>query len=84
MPRTAADQFNATARIEQAELLPGDLVFFQNTAGPGITHVGIYVGGGYMLNAPAENDVVQLMALNTPYWAEHLAGYGRVAVPPAV
>ncbi|CAN5660324.1 hypothetical protein BH24CHL1_BH24CHL1_10560 [soil metagenome] len=84
MPRTAADQFNATARIEQAELLQGDLVFFQNTAGPGITHVGIYVGGGYMLNAPAENDVVQLMALNTPYWAEHLAGYGRVAVPPAV
>ena len=84
VPRTAAEQFNATTRIEEADLLPGDLVFFENTAGPGITHVGIYVGGGYMLNAPAENDVVQLMALTTPYWAEHLAGYGRVEVVPAV
>lgn len=84
VPRTAAEQFNATTRIEEADLLPGDLVFFENTAGPGITHVGIYVGGGYMLNAPSENDVVQLMALTTPFWAEHLAGYGRVEVAPAV
>ncbi len=83
VPRTAAEQFNATTRVEQADLLPGDLVFFENTAGPGITHVGIYVGGGYMLNAPAENQVVQLMALTTPYWAEHLAGFGRVEVVPA-
>lgn len=84
VPRTAAEQFNATTRIEEADLLPGDLVFFENTAGPGITHVGIYVGNGYMLNAPAENHVVQLMALSTPFWAEHLAGYGRVEVVPAV
>ena len=81
VPRTAAEQFNATARIEQADLLPGDLVFFKNTSGPGITHVGIYVGDGHMLNAPAQNEVVQIESISSPYWSSHIAGFGRVASP---
>lgn len=83
LPRTAAEQFNVTTRIEQADLLPGDLVFFQNTSGEGITHVGMYVGSGYMLNAPSENEVVQLESISTTFWTSHLAGFGRVAVAPA-
>jgi cell wall-associated NlpC family hydrolase len=43
-----------------------------------ITHVGIYVGGGFMLNAPAEGDVVRQMPLSSPFWASHYAGAGRV------
>ena len=36
------------------ELLPGDLVFFSDdlTNSRAIRHVGIYVGGGYMIDAP--------------------------------
>lgn len=86
MPRTAAEQFNATERIEQDQLLPGDLVFFENTDDlvPGISHVGIYLGNGYMLNAPAENEVVQIESITTRFWMDHLAGFGRVQVAPPV
>ncbi|HEX2282342.1 MAG TPA: C40 family peptidase [Thermomicrobiales bacterium] len=86
MPRTAAEQFHATTRIEQDQLLPGDLVFFQDTdpEHPGISHVGIYLGNGYMINAPSEDEVIQIESITTPFWLDHLAGFGRVQTAPAV
>ncbi|HLG72484.1 MAG TPA: bifunctional lytic transglycosylase/C40 family peptidase [Chloroflexota bacterium] len=80
LPRTAQLQFDATERVAPSELRPGDLVFFQDTypSPDGITHVGIYIGAGYMLNAPAEGDVVRQMPLSSPFWASHYAGAGRV------
>lgn len=80
LPRTAQAQFNATDRVPRDELRPGDLVFFQSTypSADLITHVGIYVGNGFMLNAPAEGDVVRQMPLSSPFWAAHYAGAGRV------
>ena len=85
MPRTADEQYHATARIEFHELLPGDLVFFENTVPePGITHVGIYLGNGYMINAPGIDDVIQIETISTGFWMEHLAGFGRVIPAPQV
>lgn len=84
MPRTAAEQHAATMPIEQHELLPGDLVFFENTFGPGITHVGIYIGNGYMLNAPSENEVIQIESFTSGFWHTHLAGFGRVPIVPSI
>jgi hypothetical protein len=43
-----------------------------------VTHVGIYVGQGRMIDAPAPGLFVREESINTPYWQEHLAGYGRV------
>jgi cell wall-associated NlpC family hydrolase len=53
---------------------------FQNTylSLDRITHVGIYVGGGRMINAPAEGDVVREMPVFEGYWLDHFAGGGRV------
>jgi len=80
LPRTAQRQFDATDRVGPDDLRPGDLVFFQSTypSFDRITHVGIYAGGGQMLNAPAEGDVVRQMPLSSAYWAAHYAGAGRV------
>lgn len=80
LPRTADEQFHATQRIEQEHVLPGDLVFFQGTdpTVEGISHVGIYLGNGYMLNAPSENEVVKIESFATSFWLSHLAGFGRV------
>ena len=53
-PGVAADQWYAGVHIPRDQLQPGDLVFFAtNVNDPStIEHVGIYVGGGAMIDAP--------------------------------
>ncbi|HEX3705280.1 MAG TPA: NlpC/P60 family protein [Mycobacteriales bacterium] len=48
------DQWNEGEHVSRDELQPGDLVFFAyNDSEPStIHHVGIYVGGGMMIDAP--------------------------------
>jgi cell wall-associated NlpC family hydrolase len=48
------DQWNEGTHVSQSQLEPGDLVFFAyNIHRPSsIHHVGIYVGGGNMIDAP--------------------------------
>jgi hypothetical protein len=82
LPWNAQQQYNQTARIAAGQLQPGDLVFFRGTnpADPDdITHVGIYVGNGRMINS--QDNGVQYADLNSAYWQQHLAGYGRVSPP---
>jgi cell wall-associated NlpC family hydrolase len=54
IPRVAADQWYSGPHPSRAELQPGDLVFFSHSrSDPSqIHHVGIYAGGGYMIDAP--------------------------------
>jgi cell wall-associated NlpC family hydrolase len=81
LPRTAAEQYNATARVPPDQLQPGDLVFFANTYMPGISHVGIYIGGGKQINAPTEGQTVSIQPVFEGYWGAHYAGGGRVLRP---
>lgn len=78
LPRTAQEQYDATTRINASDLQPGDLVFFSGTyaGGPNITHVGIYIGNGQMIDSQTAGIVVD--NLSDPYWQNHLAGFGRV------
>ena len=48
------DQWNEGTHVSRDQLEPGDLVFFAyNTSEPStIHHVGVYVGGGQMIDAP--------------------------------
>lgn len=55
---------------------PGDLVFFTGTYDtPGVSHVGIYVGDGWMLHC---GDPIGYANLDTSYWQSHLYAYGRL------
>jgi hypothetical protein len=76
LPRTAQTQYNACTKVDTPQV--GDLVFFKGTYSTPdyITHVGIYVGNGEMINA--KEPVCARSSLNTDYWQSHLAGYGRV------
>lgn len=78
LPRTAQEQFLATARILPSEAHPGDLLFFADTYDTTdyITHVGIYVGAGQMIDA--QSDGIRQVDAFTGYWAKHLAGAGRI------
>ncbi|MFD7860036.1 NlpC/P60 family protein [Streptomyces microflavus] len=51
LPRTAAQQYAAAEPVKPGQMRPGDLVFY-GTSAASIHHVGIYVGNGYILNAP--------------------------------
>ena len=56
---------------------PGDLVFFTGTYDtPGVSHVGIYVGDGWMLHC---GDPIGYANLNTSYWQSHFCAYGRLS-----
>ena len=79
MPRTTAWGIykNYCNPISKDEAKAGDIIFFKGTykSGNPISHVGIYVGGGYMIHA---GDPIKYTSINTPYWREHFYGYGRV------
>ena len=55
---------------------PGDLVFFVGTYDTaGISHVGIYVGDGWMLHC---GDPISYANFNTSYWQSHFYAYGKL------
>ena len=68
LPRVANDQYNAGQHPSRNELLPGDLVFFSDdpTNSRAIHHVGIYVGGGYMIDAPFTGAVIRFDKIDAP------------------
>ncbi|MEU8519675.1 NlpC/P60 family protein [Streptomyces sp. NBC_01216] len=71
LPRTTYTQINAGRRVSRSELTPGDLVFFYS----GITHVGLYIGGGQMIHAPRPGAPVRIAPIDEmPF-----AGATRVA-----
>ncbi|MCO1575896.1 bifunctional lytic transglycosylase/C40 family peptidase [Crossiella sp. SN42] len=60
LPRTAHTQFHAGPRVAASQsLLPGDLIFYGNPQTK-INHVGLYLGGGKMINAPHAGAVVRI------------------------
>jgi cell wall-associated NlpC family hydrolase len=65
IPRTAQTQYNAGPRVSLDQpLLPGDLVFFGTPAH--IHHVGLYLGAGFMIDAPDFGQVVKIEPYHHP------------------
>lgn len=60
LPRTTYTQINAGERIPRSRLAPGDLVFFYS----GVTHVGLYIGGGQMIHAPRPGAPVRVAPID--------------------
>jgi len=62
IPRVSRMQYAALTKIPTAAAQPGDLIFSYNP----ISHVGLYLGGGQMVQAPRTGDVVKISAV---YWS---------------
>ena len=77
--RTPADQYRMGTYVSKDKLQPGDIVFFANTYGSGISHVGIYAGNGQFIHSPNSRSVVSYSDLTSGYWANHYYGARRVA-----
>ncbi|GAA0732013.1 C40 family peptidase [Dactylosporangium roseum] len=64
-------QYQDTKRVSRADLKPGDLVFYYSD----LHHVGMYVGGGWIVHAPTSGDKVRMKKIDDG----PISGYGRVA-----
>jgi cell wall-associated NlpC family hydrolase len=59
LSRTADAQYRAGSRVPDGQpLLPGDLVFYGTAAR--IHHVGLYIGGGVLVDAPDVGQTVKV------------------------
>jgi cell wall-associated NlpC family hydrolase len=65
LPHYTGSLWNSGVHIARADLEAGDLVFFF----PDISHVGIYIGNGLMIDAPDFGDVVRVQPI---YWSAYV------------
>jgi cell wall-associated NlpC family hydrolase len=82
LPRKAEQQAAATQKIDQTELQPGDLVFF-NTMRRAFSHVGIYVGNGKFIHSPKPGAEIRVEDMGIAYWARRFDGARRVSTEAA-
>lgn len=78
LKRTAAQQYEQSAKIEWSELKEGDLIFFKTEGRRTISHVGIYLTNNKFAHASTSQGVT-ISDLADPYWQRRLYSLGRVA-----
>jgi cell wall-associated NlpC family hydrolase len=81
LPRDSRAISQAARPLTQAELQPGDLVFF-NTLNRAFSHLGIYLGDDRLVHAGSSRaGAVIGSSLNNGYWRERYDGARRVTPP---
>jgi cell wall-associated NlpC family hydrolase len=72
IPRTTYDQWASLPHIPMSDLQPGDLILYN-----GESHVSIYVGGGFIIDAPHTGAVVEKIPESTSWYAAGADGAVR-------
>jgi cell wall-associated NlpC family hydrolase len=70
LPHSAQEQARMGRSVSQSQLQPGDLVALYSP----ISHIGIYVGNGFYVNAPQSGDVVKVV----PVPWRHVTAMSRI------
>jgi cell wall-associated NlpC family hydrolase len=84
LPRTSKELSRLGNTVASADLVPGDLVFF-NTRRLPFSHVGIYLGDNRFIHAPSTGSEVEISRLSESYWQKHFNGARRlVGVMPSL
>lgn len=77
--RRTTEIARAGTSVHREELVPGDLVFF-NTLGRANSHVGVYLGGGRFVHAPARGGAVRVDSMEATYWRGRFDQARRVVI----
>jgi cell wall-associated NlpC family hydrolase len=72
LPHSSFLQSQMGQAVSRDQLRPGDLVFFYSP----VSHVGMYIGNGLMVNAPTAGDVVKVASIDA---MGYYAGARRIA-----
>ena len=79
LSRSCGVQASSGVAVTKDELLPGDILFFNNTSDGSIGHVGIYVGGGTMVHAANTRRGVTTDTINSGYYNTYYYSARRIA-----
>jgi cell wall-associated NlpC family hydrolase len=80
LPRETREQYAISRKIDNDEVQPGDLVFFE-TVSKGPSHVGIALGGGEFVHAPSSRGVVRVESYRKiEYWSQRWLGARRITL----
>jgi peptidoglycan DL-endopeptidase CwlO len=60
LPRVSRSQATVGTKVSYSNLQAGDLVFFGTS---GVSHVGIYIGGGNMIHSPRPGKTVEISSM---------------------
>jgi peptidoglycan DL-endopeptidase CwlO len=72
IPRDTYEQWAALPHISLSALQPGDLIYYN-----GIGHVAMYIGDGYIIDAPSAGHPVEKIPMDTPWYSENTDGAVR-------
>lgn len=78
-PRALEEQLEYGAYVGADQLLPGDLIYFQNTYQWGLSHIGFYLGNGRFISATGEHGAVGVSNLTDPYWSARYTEARRIS-----
>jgi cell wall-associated NlpC family hydrolase len=77
LPRTSRQISRVGEPLDQSDLRPGDLVFY-NTLREPFSHVGIYVGDGKFVHSPRTGERVRVEQMQVRYWQSRYNGARRI------
>lgn len=77
VPRSSREQSRYGQQVSKSDLQKGDLIFF-NTAGRGVSHVGIYMGDGDFVHASSGQRKVMVSNLGENYYSSRYVNATRV------
>ena len=77
LPRTSQEISRVGEPLNENQLRPGDLVFF-NTQRQPYSHVGIYVGDDRFVHAPKSGKAITIVSMRETYWRSRYDGARRI------
>lgn len=83
LPRTSEEISFTGKPVDNTDLQPGDLVFF-NTLKRAFSHVGIYLGDKKFIHAPSPGGRVRIESMNVSYWRKRFDGARRIGDPAQI
>ena len=72
IPRDTYEQWAALPHVSASSIEPGDLLYYN-----GEGHVAMYVGGGYIIDAPSTGYDVEKIPMSTAWYADNFDGAAR-------
>lgn len=77
LPRNSREQARVSTSVAYSSVRTGDLIFFDTSINGGISHVGVFLGGGTFAHASSSHGVTK-SSLKEKYYVKRFVKGGRI------